>query len=85
MNTLFKRLPLFAFLLAAFATVAFTSPEQDDPQFGTPDNGITWVQVNDPENPVDYQCNTGSQACLYQDESMANPIGATNRKFVLIP
>lgn len=85
MNAITKRLPLLAFVLAAFAAVAFTSPESDDPQYGTPDGGETWVQVNDPQNPVNYQCNSGSEACLYEDESMNHPIGTTDKQFVLIP
>lgn len=85
MEAITKKLPLLAFVLAAFAAVAFTSPESDDPVYGTPDGGTTWVQVNDPENPVEYQCDPGSEACLYADESMDHPIGITNRKFVLIP
>lgn len=85
MDKLLKKLPLLAFVLAAFAAVAFTSPVSEDPQYGTPDGGETWVQVNDPQNPVNYQCNSGSEACLYQDQSMNHPIGATNKQFVLIP
>jgi hypothetical protein len=83
MEAITKRLPLLAFVLAAFAAVAFTSPENDDPQYGTPDGGITWVQVNDPQNPVNYRCDQGSEACTYEDQSMDHPIGTTNRKFKL--
>lgn len=85
MNKLIKMLPALGMVLAATFAFAFTSAESDDPQFGTPDNGETWIQVNDPQNPVNYQCNAGSQACLYQDESMSNPIGTTDKQFVLIP
>jgi hypothetical protein len=85
MNKLLSKLPLLAFVLAAFTAVAFTSPVSDEPQYGTPDGGVTWVQINDPENPVNYQCDPGSEACLYADESMDHPIGNTNRKFTLIP
>ena len=86
MNKLKGALPIIAFVFAAFAAVAFTSPESDDPLFGTPDGGITWVQVNDPQNPVNYLCNEGSEACLYEDESTDHPVDdITNRKFVVIP
>jgi hypothetical protein len=83
MNKLLSKLPLLAFVLAAFAAVAFTSPVNDEPEYGTPDGGVTWVQVNDPENPVSYQCDEGSEACIYEDQSMDHPIGTTNKKFRL--
>ena len=76
---------MLAFVLAAFAAVAFTGPENSDPEYGTPDGGITWVRVNDPQNPVNYQCDLGSEACLYSEPNLMNPIGTTDKKFVLIP
>lgn len=85
MNKLINKLPLLAFVLAAFAAVAFTEPQIEDPQYGTPDGGDTWVQVNDPENPVSYNCNSGSEACLYSQPDLMHPIGTTDRKFVVIP
>ena len=71
------------FALAAVAAFAFTTPTGNAPVYGTPNGGITWVQVNDPNNPVNYRCDPGSEACTYEDQSMDHPIGTTNKKFKL--
>ncbi|WP_425639450.1 hypothetical protein ACPUEN_07370 [Algoriphagus yeomjeoni] len=47
MNTLVKRLPLFAFVLAAFAAVAFTEPTV------MPDESVV-IFAEDPLNPGQY-------------------------------
>ncbi|WP_297337992.1 DUF6520 family protein [Algoriphagus sp.] len=82
-------LPALAMVLGATLAMAmnFANPssENSDAEYGTPDGGITWVRVNDPQNPVNYQCDLGSEACLYSEPNLMNPIGTTDKKFVLIP
>ncbi|PZX49961.1 hypothetical protein LV84_04151 [Algoriphagus ratkowskyi] len=85
MNTLIKRLPLFAFVLAAFAAFAFSSPDLEEPRYATMDDGETWIQVNDQTNPVNYNCNLGTEICLYSQPDLAHPVGSPNKEFVLIP
>ncbi|WP_339865352.1 hypothetical protein [uncultured Algoriphagus sp.] len=72
------------FSLAVVAAFAFTTPRGDAPAYGTPDNGATWVLVDELEINEDYECVPGSQACTYSSQSMSNPIGPTNKKFRLI-
>lgn len=61
MNTLIKRLPLFAFVLAAFAAFAFTSP--DTGEYGY--DGEHWIDVTEVDpGPLTYQCNfSTTQVC----------------------
>lgn len=87
MKTLAKLLPALALVLGATLAMAmnFASPTNNNPQYGTPDGGETWVVVNDPQNPVNYRCDIGTEACLYSQESLMHPIGTTDKQFVLIP
>ncbi|MDX5478933.1 MAG: hypothetical protein LPJ98_10800 [Cyclobacteriaceae bacterium] len=72
------------FALAAVFAFAF-SPihHQDVPLYGTPDGGETWIRINDPQNPVNYQCDPGDESCLYTDEDLGSPAGAMDSKFIL--
>jgi hypothetical protein len=85
MKKLVKILPAFGLVLAAAFAFAFTEPVSvnEEPLFGTPDEGITWVRVNDPQNPVNYQCDQGSESCLYTDEDLGSPAGPMDSKFIL--
>ncbi|RIW12095.1 hypothetical protein D0X99_19775 [Algoriphagus lacus] len=87
MRLLKKALPALALVLGATLAMAmnFASPVNNNPQYGTPDGGETWVVVNDPQNPVNYRCDIGTEACLYSQESLMHPIGSTDKQFVLIP
>lgn len=61
MNTLIKKLPLLAFVLAAFAAVAFTPPHDPQPEYGL--DGSIWRDVTELEIDVNYQCNDSEQVC----------------------
>ncbi len=85
MNTLIKRLPLFAFVLAAFAAFAFTSPKSLTGEYGEESN--VWYDVSTTDPGVDtYQCDTDlSENCLFdQPFGMGSPIsGQTGKIFVV--
>ncbi|SFB35540.1 DUF6520 family protein [Algoriphagus aquimarinus] len=84
MNNLIKRLPLFAFVLAAFAAFAFTSPKNVG-EFGQ-SGGIWYDVTNETPGPTSYECNNSpDQTCLYdQAFGMGQPLsGSTNKLFVL--
>lgn len=81
MNTLVKRLPLFAFVLAAFAAFAFTSPKEEaTDMYGN--DGTHWYLI---EGEIDetYRCDSDTQLnCLY-DAVDGNPISPeVKQKFV---
>ncbi|RAI85607.1 hypothetical protein [Algoriphagus yeomjeoni] len=72
MNTLVKRLPLFAFVLAAFAAFAFTGPSDPDPEFGL--DGSTWRNVSGLTPGVDYNCNYNPEmVCTHIAEDIESP------------
>lgn len=83
MKNLAGKLPLIAFVVAAFAAVAFTSPKEEDPMFGQ--SGSTWYDVTDtPPGNDTYQCDSGSEHCLYDDHSgLGDPISPAGQKFVV--
>ena len=86
MDKLINKLPLLAFVLAAFAAVAFTGPKEEDPMYARivdSQNNVTWLHVNDPQNPVDYDCDNGSEYCLYSAPNESSPIGSADKEFVL--
>ena len=91
MNKLKGTLPIIAFVFAAFAAVAFTSPEEDGPMYGKTldeNNEEVWIHVNPPGEPeVEYNCDVAtSDYCLYSTPDESSPITSTaNREFVLIP
>ena len=82
MNKLKGALPMIAFVFAAFAALAFNSPKEDR-EYGQ--GGDIWYDVTDTDPGVNtYQCEAGSQHCLYDDPSvMGNPISGPNQKFVV--
>lgn len=55
MEAITKRLPLLAFVLAAFAAVAFTGPQDHQPEYGLDES--TWINVTALTPGVDYDCN----------------------------
>jgi len=81
MKTLIKRLPLFAFVLAAFAAFAFSSPKTE--QWGKVDED-TYIDVtNIPPSSTTYTCDAATSAhCLY-DAPDGNPLSpGENKMFV---
>jgi hypothetical protein len=73
MNTLIKKLPLLAFVLAAFAALAFTSPVDTDPEYGF--DGTDWQNVAELTIGVDYDCNLEpGQVCTRTAPSPAAPM-----------
>ena len=83
MDKFLKKLPLLAFVLAAFAAVAFTSPKEvTDPMYGF--DGTHWYLIQG-EQGVTYVCDSDvTPGCLY-DAIEGQPIDPnTNRKFVNI-
>tara|TARA_R110002020_G_scaffold131044_1_gene293029 strand:+ start:5399 stop:5647 length:249 start_codon:yes stop_codon:yes gene_type:complete len=74
MNTLIKRLPLFAFVLAAFAAFAFTSPPPAE--YGL--SGTNWIDVTGlTPGLTTYQCNLDPQACTREAPSTSAPVVKT--------
>ena len=74
MNNLIKRLPLFAFILAAFGAFAFSSPPT--PEYGL--SGSTWINVTGlTPGPTTYQCNQDPQACTREAPSPSSPVVKT--------
>ena len=83
MKKLEGKLPLIAFFVAAFAAVAFTSPKEVAPMYGT--DGTNWYLVDENTPPGSYQCdNQEEQNCLF-DAIDGNPLpNQEDRKFVNI-
>jgi len=86
MNKLINKLPLLAFVLAAFAAVAFTSPKEATNLFGE-ENG-TWYDVtNTTPNNDTYVCDqVDANGCLYDaPHDMGSPIEDSTRekKFIV--
>ncbi|PZX57606.1 hypothetical protein LV84_01734 [Algoriphagus ratkowskyi] len=72
MKTLFKRLPAFAFVLAAFAAFAFTSPQVSE--WGQIDE-TTFVNVTGlTPGPSTYQCDSDPQACTRSAANDSAPV-----------
>lgn len=80
MNTLIKRLPLFAFVLAAFAAFAFTSPRTGE-YAQDPSVPSIWYDLSEVDpGPDTYECiNTGN--CLRSAPNTSAPVIA-NGMFV---
>lgn len=83
MKKLVGNMPLLAFIVAAFAAVAFTSPKEEDPMYGT--DGTYWYLVDENTPPGSYQCDSEDEpGCLF-DAIDGNPIDdLDDRKFVNI-
>lgn len=76
MEAITKRVPLLAFVLAAFAAVAFTFPEMEvTSRFGAVGSDIYDVTNVDMGPGADeYQCNAETSQCLFQDQQLQNPV-----------
>ncbi|MCE7053049.1 hypothetical protein LZF95_00070 [Algoriphagus sp. AGSA1] len=83
MKNLEGKLPLLTFIVAAFAAVAFTSPKEEDPMYGT--DGTYWYLVDEDTPPGSYQCDSQEeQNCLF-DAIEGSPLpNQEDRKFVNI-
>ncbi|PSL02260.1 hypothetical protein CLV48_11043 [Cecembia rubra] len=84
MNTLIKRLPLLAFVLAAVFAFAFTKPVDPlQPQYGQDDMGLIYdvTNVQRGSGPNEYQCDITSETCLWADIQLTQPL-SSNGKFV---
>ena len=81
MNKLINKLPLLAFVLAAFAAVAFTSPSEEvGTMYGY--DGTDWYEVTGPPSPTTYACDAHTQpGCLYDavGGNLVDPV--TKRQF----
>ncbi len=72
MKKLEGKLPLIAFVVAAFAAVAFTSPKSENPMYGY--DGANWYLVDENTPPGSYQCDSQNEpGCLF-DAVGGNPI-----------
>lgn len=83
MKTLIKRLPVFAFILAAFAAFAFTSPQEEvNTERWAIINGV-FVDVTAEVMEGDYRCDATTQTihCLYDGEN-GNPVSDPKTKYV---
>lgn len=59
MNKLMSKLPLLAFVLAAFAAVAFTGSKDLQPEYGL--DGSSWINVTGLTPGVDYDCDLDNE------------------------
>jgi hypothetical protein len=66
MKTLIKRLPVFAFILAALAAFAFAPPQTSEYGF----DGTNWIDVSNMTPGQDYLCNVEEDVCT---RSAPNP------------
>lgn len=83
MNSLLNKLPLLAFVLAAFAAVAFTSPKEEaNMERWAIINGV-FVDVTDEVIAGDYRCDETTQQihCLYDGDN-GNPVSPLETKYV---
>ena len=72
MNILIKRLPLFAFVLAAFAAFAFSGPKDLQPEYGL--DGSTWRNVTGLTPGVHYDCDYDEEMiCTHSAEDIESP------------
>lgn len=85
MNKLLNMLPLLAFVLAAFAAVAFTSPKSNSGEYGL--SGTTWYDVTgiNPDEDT-YVCDIDeTQDCLFdQPFGMGQPISTEEDKVFVV-
>lgn len=84
MNKLINKLPLLAFVLAAFAAVAFNFPEEGNTSKYGSDGIDTYDVTNVDMGPGadEYQCNSETLVCLYQDEELATPVPESEGRFI---
>ncbi|WP_139162845.1 hypothetical protein [Algoriphagus faecimaris] len=80
-----SKLPLLAFVLAAFAAVAFTSPKASTGEYGLA--GGVWYDVTDIDPDEDtYVCNQDeTEDCLFdQPFGMGQPISTEQEKVFVV-
>jgi len=83
MNRLLSKLPLLAFVLAAFAAFAFNFPDREV----TSEYGGVGTVVYDVTNvdmgPADdeYQCSGDSGQCLFQNPGLSVPVENSEGQF----
>ncbi|MEB2782675.1 hypothetical protein U3A58_19965 [Algoriphagus sp. C2-6-M1] len=63
MNTLIKRLPIMAFVLAAFAAFAFSSPSAPQYAQDSSDPGIWYDLTNVTPSSTTYECDDVEDIC----------------------
>ncbi|WP_339708310.1 DUF6520 family protein [Algoriphagus aquimarinus] len=74
MNKIAGKLPIIAFVFAAFAAFAFTSPQVSE--YGL--SGSNWINVTGlTPGPTTYQCNSDPQACTRQEPNLSAPVVKT--------
>lgn len=85
MNKLISKLPLLAFLLAAFAAVAFTSPKVVTGEYGQAAGVWYDVQGINPDEDT-YVCNSSeSHNCLFEEASVTStPIPSEMGKIFVV-
>ncbi|WP_439490313.1 hypothetical protein [Algoriphagus sp.] len=83
MKKLVGNMPLLAFTVAAFAAVAFTSPNESATMYGF--DGTHWYLVDENTPPGSYSCESDSEpGCLF-DSIEGEPVNTElDRKFVNI-
>jgi hypothetical protein len=74
MLTMKKFSYLLAVVLIFGAASAFTTAKPMMQTIAYGNDGTGWKEVNVEDVGVTYQCNNGSEYCLYQDESFDNPL-----------
>ncbi|RIW12171.1 hypothetical protein D0X99_19640 [Algoriphagus lacus] len=85
MNKFLNKLPLLAFVLAAFAAVAFSPKEMETDQYGL-HNGVWYNVTGQIPSDQTYRCNNQEDSeCLF-DAPNGNPINpGEDRVFVKMP
>ncbi|WP_343850886.1 hypothetical protein [Algoriphagus jejuensis] len=81
-----SKLPLLAFVLAAFAAVAFSPKELPSNQYGF-DNGVWYNVTGQIPGSHTYNCNELENSdCLYASPDTSTPINpGEDREFVKMP
>ncbi|MCH7410692.1 hypothetical protein MM239_14890 [Belliella sp. DSM 111904] len=72
-------LPALGLVLGATMALAFSLPQiEDEPRYGTPDNGVTWYDVTEVDHggsANQFQCDSEvSATCLYSEPDLDFPI-----------
>lgn len=84
MNKLINKLPLLAFVLAAFAAFAFSSPNDAlAPRYGKVGANVynvTGLTMGPGANQ--YWCDSETTVCLYHDEETQDPVDESIGTFI---
>ena len=73
-------LPLLAFVLAAFAGMAFNEAEVFTPEYGS--DGVDWYDVTNKTEGIDYFCDKDEDACT---RDMPSSSGNELQKGLFVP